>query len=121
MTYFTKVTNAVGLGEDGVLFIKLELARSESNEILEINLLRKVPVKCMIKLLGGGRGGGWGGCSSGRCLKWGGGGVEVIKGFFQKHLKTWGWVKVKVVRRGEGFWRCHHPCLPPENFNHTPS
>ena len=29
----------------------------------------------------GGRGGGWGGGSSERCLKWGGG---VIKGSFQK-------------------------------------
>ena len=32
-----------------------------------------------------GRGGGWGGGSSERCLKWGGG-----KGSFQKHLKTGG-------------------------------
>ena len=35
----------------------------------------------------GGRGGGWGGGSSERCLKWGGGG-GVIKGSFQKNLKT---------------------------------
>ena len=28
------------------------------------------------------------GGSSERCLKWGGGGVGVIKGSFQKHLKT---------------------------------
>ena len=33
----------------------------------------------------GGRGGGWGGGGSDRCLKWGGGGV--IKGSLQKHLK----------------------------------
>ena len=32
-------------------------------------------------------GGGGGGGSSERCLKWGGGG-GVIKGSFQKHLKT---------------------------------
>ena len=44
---------------------------------------------CKIKIFrGGGRGGGWGGGSSERCLKWGGGGV--IKGSFQKHLKTGG-------------------------------
>ena len=30
------------------------------------------------------------GGSSERCLKWGGGGCWVIKGFFQKHLKTGG-------------------------------
>ena len=30
-------------------------------------------------------GGGWGGGSSGRCLKWGGG---VVNESFQKHLKT---------------------------------
>ena len=29
---------------------------------------------CMIKIFRGGRGGGWGGGSSERCLKWGGGG-----------------------------------------------
>ena len=32
---------------------------------------------------------GEGGSSEG-CLKWGGGGGEVIKGSFQKHLKTGG-------------------------------
>ena len=50
------------------------------------------------KFLEGGRGGGWGGGSSEGCLKWG---VRVIKGSFQKHLKT-GWVKAKVVCRGRG-------------------
>ena len=30
--------------------------------------------KCTIKIFRGGRGGGWGGGSSERCLKWGGGG-----------------------------------------------
>ena len=40
------------------------------------------------------------GSSSERCLKWGVG-VGVIKGSFQKHLKTGGgWVKKKVVHRG---------------------
>ena len=43
---------------------------------------------CMIKIFRGGRGGGWRGGSSEKCLKWGGG--EVIKGSFQKHLKTGG-------------------------------
>ena len=43
----------------------------------------------MIKIFrGGGEGGGWGGGgSSERCLKWG---VGVIKGSFQKNLKTGG-------------------------------
>ena len=46
-----------------------------------------------------GRGGqGWGGGSSERCWKWGGG---VIKESFQKHLQTGGGVKAKVVR-GKG-------------------
>ena len=45
---------------------------------------------CMIKIFRGGKDGGWGGGSSERCLKWGGGG-GVIKGSFQKHLKTGGW------------------------------
>ena len=34
------------------------------------------------------KGGGWGRSGSEGCLKWGGGGV--IKGSFQKHLKTGG-------------------------------
>ena len=33
---------------------------------------------------------------------WWGGGVEVMKGSFQKHLKTGGGVKAKVVHRKEG-------------------
>ena len=28
--------------------------------------------------------------------------LGVIKGSFQKHLKTGGWVKANVVRRGQG-------------------
>ena len=51
-------------------------------------------LKCMIKIFrGGGRGSGvvdGVGGSSERCLKWGGGGWGVIKGSFQKHLKTGG-------------------------------
>ena len=58
--------------------------------------------------------------SSERCLKWGGR-VGVIKGSFQKHLKTGGgFLQAKVVHSGGGFSRCHHPCPPPkEIFNHT--
>ena len=44
----------------------------------------------MIKIFKGGRDGGWGGGSSERCLKWGGGRWGVIKGSFQRHLKTEG-------------------------------
>ena len=45
----------------------------------------------MIKIFrGGGRGGGWLGGSSEKCLKWGGEEVGVIEGFFQKHLKIEG-------------------------------
>ena len=44
----------------------------------------------MIKIFRGGRGGGWGGGSSERCLKWGDGGAGVIEGSFQKHLETGG-------------------------------
>ena len=43
-------------------------------------------------------------------------GVGVIKGSFQKHLKTGG--KAKVVRRGRGFEGVITPA-PPENFNYT--
>ena len=57
----------------------------------------------MIKIFfwGGGRGGGWGEGSSKGCLKWGGG----VGGSFRDHFKNilkQGWVKAKVVRRGEG-------------------
>ena len=38
--------------------------------------------------------------SSERCLKWGGGG---LKGSFQKHFKTGGWVKAKLFVGGRGF------------------
>ena len=63
-----------------------------------------------------GEGGG-----SERCLKWGGGGwwgVEgVIKGSLQNILNR-GWVKAKVVRRGEGVLKVSPPLPSPENFNH---
>ena len=49
------------------------------------------------------------GSSSERCVKWGGG--EIIKGSFQKHLKTGG-VKAKVVRRGEGILKVSPLLLP---------
>ena len=45
---------------------------------------------CTIKIFRGGRGGGWGGGSSERCLKWGGGEWGVIKGSFQNILKQGG-------------------------------
>ena len=45
-------------------------------------------------------------------------GVGIIKGSFQKHLKTGGGLKAKVVRRGGGFEGVTTPA-PPENFNHT--
>ena len=56
---------------------------------------------CMIETFrGGGRGGGWRGGSSERCLKWGGGGS--LRDLPKNILKQ-GWVKAKVVRRGRGF------------------
>ena len=39
------------------------------------------------KFLGGGRGGGWGGGSSERCLKWGSGGVGVLRDLSKNILK----------------------------------
>ena len=56
----------------------------------EVKLRGFLPVAhigVLSNFLGGGRSGGWGGGSSERCLKWGGG---VIKGSLQKHLKTGG-------------------------------
>ena len=50
----------------------------------------------------GGRGGGWEGGSSERCLTWGGGVVRVIKGS-SKNILNRGWLKAEVVRRGRGF------------------
>ena len=44
---------------------------------------------CMIKIFrAGGRGGGWGGGSSERCLNWGGRGS--LRDLSKKHLKTGG-------------------------------
>ena len=38
--------------------------------------------------------------------------MGVIKGSFQKHLKTGGWVKAKVVHRGEGVLKVSPPLSP---------
>ena len=45
---------------------------------------------------------------------WGWGSLKPLS---KNILKYW-WVKAKVVRRGRGFWRCHHTY---KKFNHTPS
>ena len=66
--------------------------------------------------MGGGKGGGWRGGSSERCLRWGGGEWGIIKGSFQKHLKNTGWVKAKVVRRGVGGFEGVTTPAAPENF-----
>ena len=58
------------------------------------------------------------GGSSERCLKWdggGGGGQEVIKGSFQKHLKT-GVGKGKSSSKGEGVLKVSPPLTPPQKF-----
>ena len=71
----------------------------------------------MIKIFG--RGGGLGEGSSEKCLKWGGGvwGVGVIKGSFQKHLKTGrGSLPKKVVRRGGGAVKVSPSLPPPRKF-----
>ena len=53
--------------------------------------------RCMIKIFRGGRGGGWGGGSSERCLKW------CDEGSLRDLSKNRGGVKAKGVCRGEGF------------------
>ena len=58
------------------------------------------------------------GGSSERCLKWGGGGWGVVKGSFQKHLKTGGGLRQKLFVGGGGFEGVTTP-VAPENFNHT--
>ena len=67
----------------------------------------------------GGRGGGWGGGSSERCLKWGGGGLGSLRDLSKNISK--GWVKVKVVRRGRGVLKLSPPLTSPlsENLNRT--
>ena len=45
--------------------------------------------------------------SSERCLKWG---VGVIKGSFQKHLKTGRELRQELFVGGRGFEGRHHPC-----------
>ena len=59
------------------------------------------------------------GGSSERCLKWGGGGWGSLRDLFKNILKQ-GWVKTKVVRRGEGFEGVTTPAPPPEIYNRTP-
>ena len=51
------------------------------------------------------------GCSSERCLKWGGGGS--LRDLSKNILKG------KVVRRREGVFKVSPPLPPWENFNHT--
>ena len=79
---------------------------------LRFKLQFVINIWCMIKIVRGegvvdGEGG-----SSERCLKWGGGGS--LRDLSKNILKQ-GWVKAKVVHRGRGFQRCHHPC-PPGKF-----
>ena len=66
--------------------------------------------------MGVGRGGGWGGGSSERCLKWGGGGS--LRDLSKNILKQ-GRVKVKVVHRGRGVLKVSPPLPPSDNFNCT--
>ena len=70
---------------------------------------------CMIKIFRGGKGWwkGWGD-SSERCLKWGGGGWGSLRDLFKTSLNR-GWVKAKVVRRGEGVLKVSPP-LPPRKI-----
>ena len=65
---------------------------------------------CMIKISRGGRGGG----SSERCLKWGGGRWGSLRDL-SKNILNRGWVKAKVVRRGEGVLKVSPP-LPPQKI-----
>ena len=58
------------------------------------------------------------GGSSERCLKWGGGGGGSLMDLSKNILKQ-GWVKAKVVHRGEGVSKVSPPLPPLENFNHT--
>ena len=55
------------------------------------------------------------GGSTERCLKWGGGSLRDLS----KNIFKQGWVKAKVVRRGEGVEGVATPAPPPENFNNT--
>ena len=54
------------------------------------------------------------GGSSERCLKWGGGGGGSLKDLSKNILKQ-GWVKAKVVRRGQGVLKVSPP-LPPRKI-----
>ena len=63
----------------------------------------------MIKIVRGGRGGGWGGGSSERCLKWGGGGGESLSDLSKNILKQ----GVGKGKRGEGVSKVSPPLPPP--------
>ena len=54
------------------------------------------------------------GASSERCLKWGGGGWGSLRDLSKNILKQ-GWVKAKVVHRGEGVLKVSPP-LPPGKY-----
>ena len=54
------------------------------------------------------------GDSSEGCLKWGGGGGGSLRDLSKNVLKQ-GWVKAKVVRRGEGILKVSPP-LPPRKI-----
>ena len=55
--------------------------------------------------------------SSDRCLNWGGVGWGSLRDLSKSILKQ-GWVKAKIVRRGEGVLKVSPP-LPPGKFNYT--
>ena len=57
---------------------------------------------------------GEGGSSEG-CLKWGGGGGESLRDL-SKNVLNRGWVKAKVVRKGEGLLNVSPPLPPPGKF-----
>ena len=53
------------------------------------------------------------GRSSEGCMKWGGGDGGSLKDLFKNILKQ-GWVKGKVIRRGELVLKVSPPLLPPK-------
>ena len=71
----------------------------------------------MIKFFMEGRGGGWGGGSSERCLKWGGGGS--LRDLSKNSLKQ-GMRKGKsCFLGGRGILKVSPPLPPSQNFNRT--
>ena len=91
-----------------------------SSEPIQLKQIERVNM-CMIKIFIGGRGGGWGGGSSERCFKWGGGRGGSLRDLSKNILKQ-GVGKGKSCSQGEGVLKVspllHSP--PPENFNRTP-